>query len=49
MCIRDRTSDEKIVSDNLTNKENNDQSLSMDQNLEDQISKTDDLNENKDK
>ena len=41
--------EDKIVSDNITNKENNDQSLSMDQNSEDQISKTDNLNENKDK
>ena len=41
--------EDKIVSDNITNKENNDQLLSMDQNSEDQISKTDNLNENKDK
>ena len=41
--------EDKIVSDNITNKENNDQSLSIDQNSEDQISKTDNLNENKDK
>ena len=41
--------DDKIVSDNITNKENNDQSLSIDQNSEDQISKNDNLNENKDK
>ena len=41
--------EDNIVSDNITNKENNDQSLSIDQNSEDQISKTDNLNENKDK
>ena len=41
--------EDKIVSDNITNKENNDQSLSMDQYSKDQISKTDNLNENKDK
>ena len=41
--------EDKIVSDIIANKENNDQSLSMDQNSEDQISKTDNLNENKDK
>ena len=46
----DETKEEdKIVSDNITNKENNDQSLSMDQYSKDQISKTDNLNENKDK
>jgi large subunit ribosomal protein L3 len=48
--VNDVTKEEdKIVSDNITNKENNDRSLSMDQNSEDQISKTDNLNENKDK
>ena len=41
--------EDKIVSDNITNKENNDQSLSMDQNTKNQISKTDNLNANKDK
>ena len=41
--------EDQIVSDNITNKENNDQSLSMDQDSKDQISKTDNLNENKDK
>ena len=41
--------EDKIVSDNITNKENNDQSLSMDQDSKDQISKNENLNENKDK
>ena len=41
--------EDKVVSDNITNKENNDQSLSIDQNSKDQISKTEDLNEDKDK
>ena len=44
----DVTKEDKIVSDNITNKENNDQSLSMDQNTKNQISKTDNLNANKD-
>ena len=41
--------EDKIVSDNITIKENNDQSLSMDQDATDQISKNENLNENKDK
>ena len=41
--------DDKIVSDNITNKENNDRSLSMDQNSKDQISKTENSNETKEK
>ena len=45
----DVTKEDKIASDNINNKENNDQSLSMDQNTKNQISKTDNLNANKDK
>ena len=41
--------EEKIVLDSITNKENSDQSLSMDQDSKDQISKNDKINENKDK
>ena len=41
--------EEKIASHDITNKENNDQSLSVDQDLKDQISQNENLNENKDK
>ena len=46
--VNDETKKEdKVMSDKITNKENNDQSLSIDQDSKDQISKTENLNENK--
>ena len=48
--VNDVTKEEdKVVSGNITNKDNNVQSLSMEQDSTDQISKNENLNENKDK
>ena len=49
LLTRRTKEEEKIVLDSITNKENNDQSISMAQDATDQISKNENLNENKDK
>ena len=45
--VNDVTEEDKVVSDSITNKDNNDQSLSMDKTSKDLISKNENLNENK--